>query len=84
MQNYATIYSVVLRTLDHWGGVKGQNIFFLKVVMLHIKLNGMERRAPCKHIFCPYTHLQPVGLDQKVKKNSECGYVAFRIKGKEV
>ena len=18
---------------------------------------GMERRAPCKHLFCPYTHL---------------------------
>ena len=31
----------------------GQNIFFLKVVMLHIKLKGMERRAPCKQISCP-------------------------------
>ena len=25
--------------------------FFLKVVMLHIKLMGMEHRAPCKYIF---------------------------------
>ena len=30
------------------GGIKGQNIFILKVVML---LKGMEHRAPCKHIF---------------------------------
>ena len=29
--------------------------------MLHIKLKGMEhnKRAPCKHIFCPYTHPEP-------------------------
>ena len=27
------------------GGVKGQNIFLLKVVMLHIKLKGMEPRT---------------------------------------
>ena len=33
---------------------KGQKVkaFFLKVIMLNIKLKGMERRAPCKHIFC--------------------------------
>ena len=29
-----------LHTLDPWAGVKSQNIFFLKVVMLHIKLEG--------------------------------------------
>ena len=29
----------------HWGGFKGQNNYFLKVVMLHIKLIGMEHRA---------------------------------------
>ena len=33
-------------------GSKGQNIFFLKVVMLHIKLKGMEQRVTCKHLFC--------------------------------
>ena len=27
-------------------GSKGQNTFFLKVVMLHIKLKGIECRAP--------------------------------------
>ena len=40
-------------------GSKVKTFFFLKVVMLHIKLNGMGHRAPNKHIhiFCPYTHL---------------------------
>ena len=37
-------------------------IFFLKVVILHIKLNGIEHRAPRKHIFCPYyKHPQYMG-----------------------
>ena len=46
----------------------GQNIFFLNIVMLHFKLKGMERRrAPCKHIFCPYTHPRSLGFGQKVK-----------------
>ena len=27
-------------------GSKGQTVYFLKVVMLHIKLKGIERRAP--------------------------------------
>ena len=31
------------------------------IVMLHIKLKGMDHRAPCKHIFCPYKHSQPQG-----------------------
>ena len=35
--------------------------------MLHIKLMGVERRATCKHILCPYTHPRPLGLGQKVK-----------------
>ena len=42
-------------------GSKGQNIFLMKVVMLHIKLKGMEYRAPRKHIFCPYTHARSLG-----------------------
>ena len=44
MTNAATCkpYSVLTHTLDPWGGIKGQNIFFLKVVKLHIKLIGME------------------------------------------
>ena len=39
-----------------WVESKGQNIFFLKEVELHIKLKGVEHRTPCKHIFCPCTH----------------------------
>ena len=39
---------------------KCQN-FFLKVVMLHIKLKGIEHRAPYKHINYPYVHLSRVG-----------------------
>ena len=30
-------------------------------------LKGMEHRASCKHIFCPYTHPRPVGLGHKYK-----------------
>ena len=48
-------------------GSKGLKKNLLKVVKLHIKLKGMEHRAPCKHIFCPYTHSRPMGLGQKVK-----------------
>ena len=44
-----------------WVGSKGQNMFLLKIDMLHIKLNGMEHRAPCKHILCPSTHPWPLG-----------------------
>ena len=29
--------------------------------MLHFKLMGMEHRAPCKHIFCPYIYPWPLG-----------------------
>ena len=39
----------------------GQTVIFLKEVMLHIKLKGMEHRAPYEHIICPYSHPQPVG-----------------------
>ena len=43
------------------GSKAQQNIFLMKVVMLHIKLKGMDCRAPCKHEFCPYTLPQPLG-----------------------
>ena len=33
--------------------------------MLHVKLKGMEHRAPCKHIFCTYTHSRPLGAGSK-------------------
>ena len=48
--------------------------FFLKVVMSHIKLKGMEQREPCKHICCPYTHPFPWG---GVKRS----HAAYPIKG---
>ena len=36
----------------------GQKVkrFFLKVVMLHIKLKEMERKVPCKHLHSVLTH----------------------------
>ena len=34
---------------------------FHNMVMLHIKLKGMEHRAPYMHIFSPYTHPKPLG-----------------------
>ena len=32
-----------------------------------IKLNGMERRAPCKQIFCPFTYSRSLGWCQRVR-----------------
>ena len=54
MQQLASTYSVLTHTLGPLGGIKGQNIFFLKVVMVHIKFMGMEHRTPCKHIVYSY------------------------------
>ena len=34
---------------------------------MHIQFEGMEHRAPCKHIFCPNIHPRSLGLGQKVK-----------------
>ena len=46
--------------------------------MLHIKLKGMEHRAPCKHKFCPYTlPLAPGGLKAIF---SESSHAAYQIK----
>ena len=33
-----------------------QTYILVEVVIFHITLKGMKHRAPCKHIFCPYTH----------------------------
>ena len=59
--------------------------FSLKVVMLHIKLEGgMEYRALCKHMFCPYTHPRPPGAGLKSKHFfSESSHVACQIKRNE-
>ena len=54
------------------------SIFFLNVVMLHIKLKKMKHRTPCKQIFLPFTH-------HGVKRSfSESRHVVYQIKGKEV
>ena len=45
MQQHASANSVLTRTLDPWGWGQSQNIFFLKVVMLPIKLIGIEHHA---------------------------------------
>ena len=52
---------------------KGQNIFSLKVVMLHIKLKEMGQRALCKHIFCPYIHPLAPGGPKDKKNTLNCG-----------
>ena len=66
----------------------GQNVklyLFLKVVMLHIKLKGIERRSPWKQICCHYTHQRPLGWDQKlICFFSKSGHVAYQIKVAEV
>ena len=73
MQQHASTY-----THSPTLGVKGQT--FLKVVMLHIKLMGMEHRAPFKHIFRPYTHPGPLGVGSK-GQNIFLLNVAYQIKG---
>ena len=45
MQQHGSIYFACSHGLDPGVGSKGQNICFLKVVVLHIKLKGMERRT---------------------------------------
>ena len=44
MQQHASTYYALTHTLEPWGlGQRSKH--FLKVVMLHIKLKGMEHRA---------------------------------------
>ena len=56
--------------------------FFLKVVMLRIKLKGLsiEHHASTYSVL---THILNLWFRLKGKK-SECGHVAYQIKGKEV
>ena len=47
---------------------RGQSIFLLKEVMLHLKLNGIELRAPCKHMIILSLHtLSSLRWGEKVK-----------------
>ena len=36
----SNIYSVITHTLDHWGGVKGQNMFFPERSHVAYQING--------------------------------------------
>ena len=55
--------------------------FFRKCCYVAYLIKGMERRVSFKHIYSPYTHPQPFGWIKRPKK-SECGHVAYQIKGK--
>ena len=62
-------------------GPKGHNILLLKVVMLHIKLKGMEHQAPWK----PYSALTRTFNPQIRSKGqnffSESSQCEYQIKG---
>ena len=60
------------------GWVKKSKTFFLKAIMLNIKLKGLKQKTSCNHTFSPYTHPLPVELGQNIIF-SECGHVAYQI-----
>ena len=78
MEQHACTYSVLIHSIDPWGGVNGQNI----LVMLHIKLKGMDHidyaSTNCILIHTP----DPWG---GVKGRNiffpESSHVAYQIKG---
>ena len=68
MQQHATHILSLHTPAIPGAGSKVKIFFSLKVVMLHIKLEGgMEHRALCKHMLCPDTHPRPprAGLKSK-------------------
>ena len=57
-------------------GQKVETDFFLKVVMLHIKLKAIKHRTPYKQLFCPYSFPQPLsGVKKSTQFVSESGHV---------
>ena len=46
---------------------KDQNMFFSEGSHVEYQIKGNGWSAPCKHIFCPYTHPPPLRWSQKVK-----------------
>ena len=70
-------------TYPLWLGQKVKT-FFLKVVMLHIKLKGMEHRSPCNHMLCPNTHPRSLEWVKRSKYAYESSPVAYQIKGNGV
>ena len=76
----STTQAVLAHILGPWGWDKRSKHVFLKVVMLPIKLKGMEQRAPRK--LSLHTYLAP-GVRSKGPKHffSERSNVAYQIKG---
>ena len=54
-------------------GVGSKDFFFLKVVMLHIKLKWKKCRPTCKVTLWIYTHPWPLGLGLKVRNWKDLG-----------
>ena len=55
-------------------GSKAILFSFLKVLMLHIKLNGMKHRTLFKHLFCPFTHPRPL---YEVQRSNQWGHTFY-------
>ena len=49
---------------------------------MNIKLNRMEHRASCKHIFSPCTYSQPVGWFKRLK-NLNAVMLHIKLSGKK-
>ena len=59
-----------------------QKAIFLKGVELHIKLMEIKHRTPCRQIFCPFTHPQPLNWVRRSKYIFSEGHVAYQVKRK--
>ena len=60
MQQHTSTYSDLSHTLDPWGGVKGQKLFFSESghIAYHINLNGSESTMQA-HILSLHTPSTP-------------------------
>ena len=65
-------------------GSKGQTIYFLKVVMLHIKLKVTTLTATWWQIFCTQTLPRPRELGQKIKLYTFLKVIMLHIKLKGI
>ena len=63
--------------LGDWAEAEIQ--LFQNMVMLNIKLKGMEHRVPCKDILDPYTTLDPCGGVKRSRHTfTESSHVAYQ------
>ena len=58
----------------------GQNSTFSKQGHVAYQLKGMEHRPPCKHIFSPHSHPQPVGRIKRLNKIKNLNAIILHIK----